>query len=427
MNIIIHMGILKTGTTALQTTLKENQEPLQNKNIFISTIPFAHKYDLFMSESKQEFNDIEAIGNDNATYIISNEGLYVIPVHHIVRDNIRNGGKIITKNDYIDLRTDFLKKYYGIYANHDVHIIIYLRRQDQLLDSWCRQIAKNMNTTIHLKDIKQHLMHYCDYDLNLSLIKNVFNRAKISVRVYEKSQLIGSNTVSDFIHFLKIPMDEKYFHVRANTSFSRDATELKLACEQYAASDMRPLESLYLMSVFDKFTPKDLPQALFSPTERQEIYDCFRESNRRVAQEWLGRDALFTEPQWDDAYRPWPALDAEERLHYFAHATQTVTHDLFESRRAVTRALQPQAAYLKNSGLFDDSYYRREYLLGRQEIYPPVVHFLLFGARKGYNPNPDFHTRWYLGQHPEIATSGLNPLLWHLLIGSAKDFATKPD
>ena len=166
-----------------------------------------------------------------------------------------------------------------------------------------------------------------------------------------------------------------------------------------------------------------MPQALFSPAERQEIYDDFRESNRRVAQEWLGRDFLFTEPQWDDAYRPWPALSAEERLRCFSQALGAVTRDLFEKRRAVNRALQPQAACLEKSGLFDEAYYRRKYLRDRQEIYAPVVHFLLFGAQAGYNPHPDFHMRWYLSQHPEIAASGLNPLMWHLLVGKAKKFA----
>ena len=428
MNIIMHIGVLKTGTTALQKILQENRQLLINKKKFIYTIPFANKYNSFIRESEKEFNDIESSsGDDDATYIISNEGIYVMPVHNIIRKKICRKKNIIKKDDYINLRINFLKKYYNIYSGHNIHIIIYLRRQDQLLDSWCRQIAKSMNTEIQLKDVKKYLLHYCDYDLNLSIIKSIFKSAKISVRIYEKAQLIGGNTISDFIRFLNIPIDEKYFLVRDNISFSRDATELKLACEQYANFEMRPLESIYLLGIFDKFTRKDLPQALFSPAERQEIYDDFRESNRRVAQEWLGRDFLFTEPQWDDAYRPWPALSAEERLRCFSQALGAVTRDLFEKRRAVNRALQPQAACLEKSGLFDEAYYRRKYLRDRQEIYAPVVHFLLFGAQAGYNPHPDFHMRWYLSQHPEIAASGLNPLMWHLLVGKAKKFATKPE
>ena len=168
-----------------------------------------------------------------------------------------------------------------------------------------------------------------------------------------------------------------------------------------------------------------LSQTLFSPAEQQEIYDDFRESNHKVAQEWFCRNTLFMDPQCNDGYRPYPSLSTEERLCYFSQALDAVIHDLFERQRAINRALQPQTTYIEKSGLFDEAYYRREYLRDRKEIYPPVVHFLLFGAQAGYNPHPDFHTRWYLKQHPEIMASGLNPLMWHLLVGREK-FATKP-
>ena len=104
----MHIGVLKTGTTALQKILQENRQLLINKKKFISTIPFANKYNSFIRESEKEFNDIESSsGDDDATYIISNEGIYVMPVHNIIRKKICRKKNIIKKDDYINLRINF--------------------------------------------------------------------------------------------------------------------------------------------------------------------------------------------------------------------------------------------------------------------------------------------------------------------------------
>lgn len=63
------------------------------------------------------------------------------------------------------------------------------------------------------------------------------------------------------------------------------------------------------------------------------------------------------------------------------------------------------------SGLFDEAWYRKNYLLGRPAILPPLVHFLRHGPRKGYWPNPYFDPRRYLAACPEAEASGINPLL----------------
>ena len=76
---------------------------------------------------------------------------------------------------------------------------------------------------------------------------------------------------------------------------------------------------------------------------------------------------------------------------------------------------------VEESGLFDEAWYRRCYLLGRTATMPPLVHFLRYGPRKGYRPNEFFDPLLYLSAFPDALASGRNPLL-HFLQHLDKDF-----
>ena len=69
---------------------------------------------------------------------------------------------------------------------------------------------------------------------------------------------------------------------------------------------------------------------------------------------------------------------------------------------------------VEESGLFDEAWYRRCYLLGRTATMPPLVHFLRYGPRKGYRPNEFFDPLLYLSAFPDALASGRNPLLHFL-------------
>lgn len=72
---------------------------------------------------------------------------------------------------------------------------------------------------------------------------------------------------------------------------------------------------------------------------------------------------------------------------------------------------------IEDSGLFDVAWYRQTYGKGRQEIMPPIEHYLRLGAAKGYEPNPAFNGAQYRQQHMGRHEDGLNPLVHYILYG----------
>jgi GT2 family glycosyltransferase len=76
--------------------------------------------------------------------------------------------------------------------------------------------------------------------------------------------------------------------------------------------------------------------------------------------------------------------------------------------------------------LFDAKWYERMYLDSAESADDSWVHFLNFGAKKGYDPNSMFDTDWYLAQYPEIAESNENPLLHYVRRGAYEDKDPNP-
>ena len=71
---------------------------------------------------------------------------------------------------------------------------------------------------------------------------------------------------------------------------------------------------------------------------------------------------------------------------------------------------------IERSGLFDADWYVAQYPeAGSRD--KALAHFLKHSAKQGTDPGPGFCTRAYLSDHPDVAQSGMNPLLHYLRFG----------
>lgn len=95
---------------------------------------------------------------------------------------------------------------------------------------------------------------------------------------------------------------------------------------------------------------------------------------------------------------------------------------VFQALRCVWEAMRSgtldalQQAILERSGLFDRQWYREQYVRG-PELMDPLEHYVRFGAKKGYWPNPHFDTLSYRREGMHGMPPGLNPLL-HFFLGN---------
>ena len=84
--------------------------------------------------------------------------------------------------------------------------------------------------------------------------------------------------------------------------------------------------------------------------------------------------------------------------------------------------LGARAPVLPNPGaippaFFDAAWYRARYpKIASGDN--PLLHYLQRGGFEGYDPNPDFDSAWYLANNPDVAASGLNPLVHFVHYGA---------
>jgi glycosyltransferase involved in cell wall biosynthesis len=80
------------------------------------------------------------------------------------------------------------------------------------------------------------------------------------------------------------------------------------------------------------------------------------------------------------------------------------------------RRIDRELNVIKGSGLFEESFYRRQHRIGFG--HSCVGHYLRAGVSQGLEPNRLFDGAWYLRQNPDVASSGINPLVHFILHGA---------
>ncbi len=78
--------------------------------------------------------------------------------------------------------------------------------------------------------------------------------------------------------------------------------------------------------------------------------------------------------------------------------------------------LMDQERLVRASGFWDAAWYAERYVdAGGAD--KALSHFLKTGAKKGYDPGPEFSCSAYLSEHPDVAEAGINPLIHYLRFG----------
>jgi len=77
-----------------------------------------------------------------------------------------------------------------------------------------------------------------------------------------------------------------------------------------------------------------------------------------------------------------------------------------------------QYKLIRESGLFDTSYYLDRNPDVAESGMNPLAHYLKVGFKEGRDPNPLFETSYYLKENPDVTESGMNPLVHYLEIGA---------
>ena len=90
---------------------------------------------------------------------------------------------------------------------------------------------------------------------------------------------------------------------------------------------------------------------------------------------------------------------------------------LFASGRSIAQAM----TMIAKAGLFDARWYAGQTPEAARSGMDPLRHYILFGAVQGLDPHPLFDARWYLSKYPCDAQARANPVLHYLRRGARQN------
>lgn len=301
--IFLHIGMPKTGTTAIQKFCEDNRE-------------FLAAHDISYPEVETEPKHICLDRAGNAFKLLANNGTVEKTVKRVVgiinhqkEDNIILSTEVfwewIAKSDYHIYVISKLRDV-GI----EVNVIAYLRRQVDWVEAAWLQNVKHMNLCMSLYDYMSHPDMYDSY-LNIERIldklEKVVGFGRMHVRVYEREQLDGGDVVIDFFKNI-FNMDIKNVyksiaHEDVNSSIDIRTALIKKIINRtgYSSETLRQTfqKALVNSTQYNASRYGKEKASLLSQDEIFRYMELFRDSNRRVAEKYFHREKLFFE-----SYRP---------------------------------------------------------------------------------------------------------------------------
>ena len=318
--LFIHIGTHKTGTSVIQKFLFQNRDALKEKG-FLYPYP-GHKPSHHAMAS--EFRPLKRTRNKEKE-LKTLSYIKEIRTHNLDTSILSSEGLVLRGTDVKKLR-DIIP------SNLDVKIVIYLRRQDERLESGYNQIVKGprrYSKKFFESSSIPFQKYFLDYYKILSPWRDIFGKENIIVRVYEKEQL-PLGIIVDFCSVIGLELDHtlKISEERINPSLDWDIIEMIRLCNEKCIGNMEFHRWLVMHLKKIKRAETNGRQYLLSPQQRHDLIEEYAESNAKVAREYLGREdgRLFYAPlpEPDEPWEPYKGLTVEKCMPILTHILYTM-------------------------------------------------------------------------------------------------------
>ncbi len=300
--LIIHIGLHKTGTSAIQNFFFENRDTIENWGIkypVIGEFKTAHhefaENIINLGEKTPlniPINDFDSFYNDKANiavikHIIEEKLLYQLDGYY---DKVFLSSENIVQGEYpLEKLISFLP-FLEYFEN--IKIILFLRRQDDLLESAYKQMVCQ---NFYQGNILNCYLHDFYYFIR-SIPDELLTKFNFNFKIYDKSLFKNKNLIEDFLfNFFEIDLQKlssieklniKPYDKVINPSLSAPGVRIlseinKLDIEINKKEKCKKL-------LFDKFNEKSLNKfSLIKKIDRDQLFLNLRTSNKLLDKEIL--------------------------------------------------------------------------------------------------------------------------------------------
>ncbi|WP_436644450.1 hypothetical protein [Microbaculum sp. FT89] len=312
--LFIHIGAPKTGSTALQRFATASQGRLRELGLLYPQAAcrgFGHHDIAFLLD-----------GGYPVWAKPQDESLDVLAKHLATECADFAGDVLLSSEDfYLFPRPAELRRFlsdHGLDRDRDIRIIVYLRRQDELLVSWYNQMVKAQGYSGTFADSLADSTWLGDYRRELDRWTDVFGVDRMVVRRYPGRNAPGE-LQTDFWSIVCpgiLPDVERSAGDRTNISLGRDLLEIQRVINRLPISIVEKRHfhhELMQLTTEGGDLFRDAPVVHYQ--ERLALLERFADGNAAVARTHFGAAELFDDPTRPREAEPvYAGLDLEKAL-----------------------------------------------------------------------------------------------------------------
>lgn len=299
--LYLHIGMKKTGSTAIQHFLLENNEFL-NKNGYIfpqMTDQFNHSFhvanwrnaiflDVDENQEIKEKDGQKAI--DECFEIVENafkEFNNVVLSDELLFERIG-----IVYQERIEKLLDCAEK-----NKFNIQVIIYLRKQSEYMCSRWKQHIKENSLDITFDEYVKNMDDYSEYNYKerLDCIAKIFGKKNIIVRRYERDELKNGSSIIDFLETIGIKsvneIQQKEDIKINNYSLTNNLAYIKHYLNGYMGEASR-WKTVVTRRSFEKALETETiysdETSMMSSDTEDDIMERFSKINDAIAREFIG-------------------------------------------------------------------------------------------------------------------------------------------
>ncbi|RLQ23694.1 hypothetical protein DWB85_00625 [Seongchinamella sediminis] len=307
--LYLHIGMGKTGTTALQNFFWENRKVLARHDVCYPEHGLMSNAHHLLSPHVPRFLEdqwsFQAVDEWAPELVKSRQNRILLSSELMAWADEASARKFCAQ----------------VSAHFDLNVVVYLRRQDNIIMASYNQQIKAGPQRRRIDLIYRKQIERFDFPRILAPWADSLGPGKLIVRPYERQQFYGGDIRRDFMkQVFKLELGEDFALSSANSN-----PRLSLAAGEYKRMvnclvDDAEHNQRFNQVLMDYSAEQDASstsvfssQSVLSPEQRLEIIDATRDANQFIARKYLSRadGRLFEEPE-PETDQPWQGLDLSE-------------------------------------------------------------------------------------------------------------------
>ena len=357
MDVFVHIGMLKTGTTAIQDYLNLNRDALREQGLLMPAV---------LGRTNQRLLPLVGVGwepnrsmhrkmflhTQEDTEALIERG--TVRLRKVLRRHTPDQLVLTSEQISSEVRTPEQIARFGQWVREfdpNPTIVVYLRRQDRwLLSRYSTDIRVGETAPFEIPGPEQtgRGSRY-DYATMVDRWAAEFGAERVLVRVFERGSLIDQDAATDFFHAIGRP-------------------ELAGLADQGEPNVSLDIDVIEFLRLFNQFVPKldehgrnpmrigvleaidELPRTghrwQLAPDEARTFVDRFKDGNAHIARTYLGRsDGVLFDDDYPDGQRPGGQLLTAER------AVEIAARMWLTEKRTTGAASAPESDESDDSGI----------------------------------------------------------------------------